>query len=221
MLPTVFGKWRQSAFPTHADSLRMSIIQGQLRECRPLSSFRFRLKRGKRVFPLVVCQLPNSASIGTHREQFAVRLRSVVAGQRLVLPPHTGTAEHDPLAVRGPHSVRVVASRVCQPPNAGAVRLDRVNLEIAVAEACKLDQVPFRRPSRKLSYSVVSVTVLPSSRFRIRKPCSDPATRYTIRFPSGDQLGKPAFPGPSVSLRIPEPSAWTISIAAGLAWPVK
>lgn len=109
---------------------------------RSLSSFRFWLKRRKRVLPLIICQLPNSASIRMHREQFAVGLRSGVAGQRFVLPPHSGTAEDNPPAVWRPYSVRVVASCVCQPPNAGAVRLDNVNLEIAVAEACELDRRP-------------------------------------------------------------------------------
>ena len=35
-------------------------------------------------------------------------------------------------------------------PDAGAVRPDRVNLEIAVAEAGEINQIPFGRPSRKI-----------------------------------------------------------------------
>lgn len=74
-------------FPAHVDSVVIRAIPGYGVTRRPLGSFRIRLKRGKRIFPLIVCQLPDSASIRTHREQFAVGLRSVVASQRLILPP--------------------------------------------------------------------------------------------------------------------------------------
>src|ERR1035441_3244261 len=119
-------------------------------ECQPLHSFRSRLKRRKRVFPLVIRQLPDSAPVRMHREQFAVRLRSVIADQRFVLPPQARTAEDDPLAVWRPYSVGVVAACLRQSPHAGAVWSDCVDLEIAVSEAREIDKVPFRRPGWKV-----------------------------------------------------------------------
>jgi hypothetical protein len=74
----------------------------------------------------------------------------VIAAQRFVFPPQTRTAEDDSLPVGRPHSVRVVTARVCQPPNARAVRADRTNLKITVAEAREFDNIPFRGPSGKI-----------------------------------------------------------------------
>src|SRR5246127_5273148 len=60
----------------------------------------------------------------------------------------------------------------------------------------------------KLSFPDVSLVLLPSSRFRIcRLRSSFDHTRYTMRLPSGDQLGKPPLRGPLVSSRFSEPSA--------------
>src|SRR6202021_2086885 len=60
----------------------------------------------------------------------------------------------------------------------------------------------------KLSFPDVSLVLLPSSRFRIwRLRSSFAHTRYTMRFPSGDQLGKPLLRGPLGRWRFSEPAA--------------
>src|SRR5260370_21724310 len=59
----------------------------------------------------------------------------------------------------------------------------------------------------KLSFPEVSVVLLPASRFSIWRLRSSLAhTRYTMCFPSGEQLGNPLLRGPLVSSRVSEPS---------------
>src|SRR5260370_8701436 len=69
----------------------------------------------------------------------------------------------------------------------------------------------------KLSFPEVSVVLLPSSRFNIwRLRSSFAHTRYTMCFPSGDQLGKPLLRGTLVSSRFSEPSAPIMISCEGL-----
>src|SRR5260370_31674007 len=69
----------------------------------------------------------------------------------------------------------------------------------------------------KLSFPEVSVVLLPSSRFSIWRLRSSLAhTRYTMCFPSGDQLGKPLLRGPLVSSRFSEPSGRIMINCEGL-----
>src|SRR5690242_14112855 len=69
----------------------------------------------------------------------------------------------------------------------------------------------------KLSFAAVSLVLLPSSTFSIsRLRSSFFHTRYTMCFPSGDQLGKPLLRGPLVSSRFSEPSARTMISCWGL-----
>src|SRR5215468_674437 len=76
---------------------------------------------------------------------------------------------------------------------------------------------PFGDQPGKLSNPEVSCVVDPSSRFIIRSPYSDPfQKRYTIRLPSGDQLGNPLFPSLLVSSWSSEPSGRISMTRAGL-----
>src|SRR5260370_6458180 len=69
----------------------------------------------------------------------------------------------------------------------------------------------------KLSFPEVSVVLLPSSRFSIWRLRSSLAhTRYTMCFPSGDQLGNPLLRGPLVSSRFSEPSGRIMISCEGL-----
>src|SRR5215471_3057381 len=57
----------------------------------------------------------------------------------------------------------------------------------------------------------------PSFRVKMRSPCfSLSQTRYTMRVPSGDQLGNPAFGRPFVRSRGSEPSGRIVTMRAGL-----
>src|SRR5215467_8668054 len=76
---------------------------------------------------------------------------------------------------------------------------------------------PFGDQPGKLSNPEVSCVVDPSSRLMILRPYSDPLQkRYTIRLPSGDQLGNPLFPSPLVSSCSSEPSGRISMTRAGL-----
>src|SRR5205807_7019587 len=74
----------------------------------------------------------------------------------------------------------------------------------------------------KLSYwpPVFSDVISPFSIDRIisPRPCF-PSERYTMRLPSGDQLGKPLFVSPPVIVRKPEPSG--LIRASWAAGPVR
>jgi hypothetical protein len=70
--------------------------------------------------------------------------------QHLVLVAAAVAGEEEPVAVGRPAAVGVAPRGVRQPPQAGAVRPDDVEVERARAVAREGDAVPVRRPGRKV-----------------------------------------------------------------------
>ena len=106
--------------------------------------------RGQAVLPLIVSQLANAGAVAAHHKQLTIRLRNSVAQWCFVLVSLPRAAEKDPLAVPGLGAVGIVSVRIRQAPHVRAVRLDSVNIEIAVAIAGEGDAVPARRPGREV-----------------------------------------------------------------------
>src|ERR1043166_9238220 len=103
----------------------------------------------RRVFPLIVRQLGNLAAVGAHHEQLAVGLRTGVVENPLIFETFAGTAEHQPVPLRRPDDVGVVAVTVGQFANVGAIRPHGVDVKIPVARAAKRDTITAWRPNWK------------------------------------------------------------------------
>src|SRR5437016_4610898 len=79
------------------------------------------LPRWRGVLPVVVGERPLPGAVRPHDEQLAIRLERAVVGWRFILEPQPRTAEQDVAAIGRPGAVRVIARRIRQLLEAGAV----------------------------------------------------------------------------------------------------
>src|SRR6516165_1754470 len=93
------------------------------------------------IFPLIVCQRPLTGAIRVHHKEFGIGLRNVVVERRFVFESETGAAEENVLAIWRPYSVCVISRRRRQPPQAGPVGPDRVNVKVTFTKAREFDEV--------------------------------------------------------------------------------
>src|SRR5689334_5045343 len=106
--------------------------------------------RGRRVFPLVVGKLPQAGAVGPHHKKFSIGLRYVFRKRRFVFETHPRTAEYNPLAVRRPNAMAIIAPRIRQAAQIGAVGLNGVDLKVTVTIAGECDAVSLGRPLGKV-----------------------------------------------------------------------
>src|SRR3954464_3155044 len=117
----------------------------------PKQTTLLRLENGSGFFNPVLRLDDNIATLEPHCKNIARPLSAAPPARQLIFEPAPCARKCDPLPIRRPRGMRIIARNIRESFQASAVGPYGIELPVPVAFACENDPIPLRRPCRKVA----------------------------------------------------------------------